>query len=240
MQYQLQELFIVPREVTGDVDVNGTEIQTRCPQVLSKQAHINVQHSSQLELRCVKPLWLPEDQSDSVKPAMEQGKGFLLANWIGASTKGEQCTALGWRGCIVRASARSGHHCQSHCLALSPSACGPELLALARASHTHLHPVALPATSTEGGESLPAMLLDLGANGGRALLRAWDVLLVFPTSPVNPELLPQPYCCCYYETKSTITAFFQCWLEKMHFARKEFWGFFFLKTLHVLDFVQWN
>jgi len=62
------------------VDVNEREIQTRCPQALSKQAHINVQHSSHPELRCVKPLWLPEDQRDSIEPATEQGKGFLLAN----------------------------------------------------------------------------------------------------------------------------------------------------------------
>lgn len=82
MQYQPQELFIVPREVTEDMDVNvnGREIQTRCPRALSKQARMNVQHSSQPELRCVKPLWLPEDQCDSVEPATEQGKGFLLAN----------------------------------------------------------------------------------------------------------------------------------------------------------------
>lgn len=44
MQYQSQELFIVPWEVTEDMDVNvnGRDIQTRCPQALSKQAHINV------------------------------------------------------------------------------------------------------------------------------------------------------------------------------------------------------
>lgn len=83
MQYQPQELFIVPREVTEDVDVknvNVREIQTRCPRALSKRARINVQHSSQPELRCVKPLWLPEDQCDSAEPATELGKGFLLAN----------------------------------------------------------------------------------------------------------------------------------------------------------------
>lgn len=80
MQYQPQELFIISWEVTGDVDVNGREIQTRCPRALSKEAHINVQHSSPSELRCVKPLWLPKDQCDSVEPALEQGKGFLLAN----------------------------------------------------------------------------------------------------------------------------------------------------------------
>lgn len=213
----------------SDTDMNGREIQTRCPRALSKQVHINVQHSSQPELRCVKPLWLPEDQCDSIKPATEQGKRFLLTNWIGASTKGEQCAALGWQGCIVRASARSSHRCQSHCSALSPSVHGPEPLALTQAGHTHLHPIAPPATSTEGSESSPAMLLDLAADGGRALLRARDVLLVFPTSPVNPMLLPQPYCCCYYETKSTITAFFQCWLEQMNFASKGFWVVFFKK-----------
>lgn len=79
-QYQPQELFIVPQEVTGDVDVNGREIQTRCLRALSKGAHINVQHSSPSELPCVKPLWLPKDQCDSVEPALEQGKGFLLIN----------------------------------------------------------------------------------------------------------------------------------------------------------------
>lgn len=129
----------------------------------------------------------------------------------------------------MRASARSSHRCQSHCSALSPSVHGPEPLALTQAGHTHLHPIAPPATSTEGSESSPAMLLDLAADGGRALLRARDVLLVFPTSPVNPMLLPQPYCCCYYETKSTITAFFQCWLEQMNFASKGFWVVFFKK-----------
>lgn len=64
----------------SDTDMNGREIQTRCPRALSKQVHINVQHSSQPELRCVKPLWLPEDQCDSIKPATEQGKRFLLTN----------------------------------------------------------------------------------------------------------------------------------------------------------------
>lgn len=204
------------------MDVNGREIQTRCPRALSKQARMNVQHSSQPELRCVKPLWLPEDQCDSVEPATEQGKGFLLTNWIGASTKGEQCAALGRWGCIVRASARSGRCCQSHCSALSQSAHGPELLTLAWAGHAHPHPKAPPATSTEGGESSSGMLLDLGAHRGRALLWAQDVLLVFPTALVNAKLLPQPYCCCYYETKFTITEFFQCWLEQMHFASKGF------------------
>lgn len=80
MQYQPQELFIVPQEMTGDVDVNGREIQTRCPRVLSKEAHINVQHSSPSELRCVKPLWFPKDQCDSVEPALERETGFLLSN----------------------------------------------------------------------------------------------------------------------------------------------------------------
>lgn len=45
-QYQPQKLFIVPQKVTGDVDVNGREIQTRCPRALSKQAHINAQLTS--------------------------------------------------------------------------------------------------------------------------------------------------------------------------------------------------
>lgn len=62
------------------MDVNGKEIQSRCPQALSKEAHINVRHSSPSELCCVKPLWLPKDQSDSVEPALGQGKGFLFAN----------------------------------------------------------------------------------------------------------------------------------------------------------------
>lgn len=242
IQDQPQELFIVPWEVMEDVDVNGREIQTRCPRALSKQVHINVLHSSQPELRCVKPLWLPKDQCDSVKPATEQGKGFLLTNWIGASTKGEQCVALGQQGRIVRASARSGHRCQSHCSALSPSARRPELLT--PAGHTHSLRITPAATSTKGGETSPATLLDMGADGGRVLLQAQDVFLVFPTSTVNPKLLPQPYCCCYYETKSTITAFFQCWLEQMYFASKGFcWAFFFFLfffKLYMLDFVQWN
>lgn len=155
--------------------------------------------------------------------AAEQGKGFSLASWIGTSTKREQCTALGWRGYIVRASARSGHCCKSHCSMLSPSACRPELFAYTRAGRTLLQTATPLATSTEGGESLPEMLLELGADGGRALCQARDVLLVFPTLPANPKLLPQPYCCCYYETKSTITAFFQYWLEWMSFASKGSW-----------------
>lgn len=41
MQHQPQKLFIVPQKVTGDKDVNGREIQTRCRWALSKQAHIS-------------------------------------------------------------------------------------------------------------------------------------------------------------------------------------------------------
>lgn len=128
----------------------------------------------------------------------------------------------------MRASARSGHCCKSHCSVLPPSVRRPELLACTRAGHTRLHPAAPLATSTDGGESLPEMPLELSADGGRALLQARDILLVFLTLPVNPKLLPQPYCCCYYETKSTITAFFQYWLEWMPFASKGSWfvGFF--------------
>lgn len=101
--------------------------------------------------------------------------------------------------------------CQAHCSALSQSARGPELLTSPRPDictpqlHIHL---------CWGQGVLTCSMLGLGADGGRELLRARDVLLMFSTLPVNPKLLPQPYCCCYYETKSTITAFFRWWFNR--------------------------
>lgn len=78
VRYQPQELVIVSGEVTGDVDVNGREIHTRCPQALSKEAHRNVQHSSPSELAVSKRCGYP--RSSVIAPALEQGRGFLLVN----------------------------------------------------------------------------------------------------------------------------------------------------------------
>lgn len=91
----------------------------------------------------------------------------------------------------------------------------------------HIQLCSSSAVSAHGGNSWQVVLLGPDAAGGRAFVQACDVRFVFPTSTVNQKPSPKPCCCCHYETNSTITVFFHCWLEQMHFSSKGFFIYFF-------------